>query len=117
MKIYLTPAERDILEHARILKDLYYPKGNPCMVKCNEYDRQVCCGYCAEAKRYQEEIVQPITKAGLYEVWREIQEMLNLQDEIRNKQKLLDKKRKRVQRKICGCTEISKFSHGLVSSG
>ena len=52
MKIYLTPAERDILEHARILKDLYYPKGNPCMVKCNEYDRQVCCGYCAEAKRY-----------------------------------------------------------------
>ena len=76
MKIYLTPAERDILEHARILKDLYYPKGNPCMVKCNEYDRQVCCGYCAEAKRYQEEIVQPITKAGLYDVWREIQEML-----------------------------------------
>lgn len=72
MKIYLTPAERDILEHARILKDLYYPKGNPCMVKC----RQVCCGYCAEAKRYQEEIVQPITKAGLYDVWCEIQEML-----------------------------------------
>ena len=113
MKIYLTPAERDILEHARILKDLYYPKGNPCMVKCNEYDRQVCCGYCAEAKRYQEEIVQPITKAGLYEVWREIQEMLNLQDEIRNKQKLLDKKEKEFSEKYADAQKFLNFRMGL----
>ena len=108
-----TPAERDILEHARILKDLYYPKGNPCMVKCNEYDRQVCCGYCAEAKRYQEEIVQPITKAGLYDVWREIQEMLNLQDEIRNKQKLLDKKEKEFGEKYADAQKFLNFRMGL----
>lgn len=113
MKIYLTPAERDILEHARILKDLYYPKGNPCMVKCSEYDRQVCCGYCAEAKRYQEEIVQPISKAGLYEVWREIQEMLNLQDEIRNKQKLLDEKEKKFSEKYAGAENFLSFRMGL----
>ena len=113
MKIYLTPAERDILEHARILKSLYYPKGNPCIVKCNEYDRQVCCGYCAEAKRYREEIVQPITEAGLYEVWCEIQEMLNLQDEIRNKQKLLDKKEKELGEKYAGAQDFLSFRMGL----
>lgn len=113
MKVYLTPAERDILEHARILKDLYYPKGNPCMVKCNEYDRQVCCGYCVEAKCYQEEIVQPISKAGLYDVWREIQEMLNLQDEIRNKQKLLDKKEKEFGEKYAGAENFLSSYMGL----
>lgn len=113
MKIYLSPSEKDILEHARILKSLYYPKGSPCMVKCGEIDRQVCCGYCAEAKRYQEEIIHPVVKAGLQDIWNEIQEMLNLQDEIRNKQKLLDKKEKEFGEKYADAQSFLSFRMGL----
>ena len=50
---------------------------------------------------------------GLYDVWREIQEMLNLQDEIRNKQKLLDKKEKEFGEKYADAQRFLSFRMGL----
>lgn len=87
MKICLTDSEKDIIKTAlNAMKSSKYGC-DPCLYKCGESDRMVCCGYCDDKKEYKQTVEDPIYEARLQEVWKDLLrikftagELIRLQD-------------------------------------